>query len=560
MHCLLWVALVVMSALLPAPAAAETRAWLDRDRIGLGETVTLNIETTTAGTPDYAPLRGDFQASGHASRRELQRDNGRSVMRSHYAVALRPLREGLLTVPSLPVGSERTRPLPLTVTAASARVPARAGDDVFIESEADDADPYVQQAVGWTVRLYSAVPLISGQIDQPAPEGASLQRVGQDAQYTRSIAGRTYTIVERRFQLIPERSGTLSVPGAQFEGRGTGGFFDEFFGGRGAALQARAAPRFLQVRPAPAAAPQPWLPLHGLELRYHTTPQSLRAGAAATLVVEAAADGATAAQMPELQLPAIEGVQVFPEPVQADEAFDRGRPRVTLTRRFALVPTRPGPLRLEGLALDWWDVRAGAARTARLPALDWTVAPGAAGAADRNGAEGSNAAGSRDTAVGAATAPAAPWSGNPWVLLALMFAALWLVTLLWALHRRSHVPASQPADAASGEGPGEAGGRAGPRPARVALKRVLDAGELGEVLDTLRAMAAPPARDADELLDRLADASQREAVHAIQRARWAGEDAVQARALARRAFEHGPRWVSAGAATPEPLPPLYPER
>ena len=33
-------------------------------------------------------------------------------------------------------------------------------------------------------RLRTAVPLISGQIDQAAPEGASLQRVGQDAQYT----------------------------------------------------------------------------------------------------------------------------------------------------------------------------------------------------------------------------------------------------------------------------------------------------------------------------------------------------------------------------------------
>src|SRR5690606_40656442 len=62
-----------------------------------------------------------------------------------------------------------------------------AGADVFLESLPDDPEPYAQQAVGWVVRLYSAVPLVSGQLDQPAPAGATLRQVGDDAQYTRSV-------------------------------------------------------------------------------------------------------------------------------------------------------------------------------------------------------------------------------------------------------------------------------------------------------------------------------------------------------------------------------------
>ncbi|MFP7722258.1 BatD family protein [Lysobacter sp. A3-1-A15] len=548
--------LLAASALLAMPVHAETRAWLDRDRIGLGETVTLNIETTASGSPDYMPLRAEFQASGHASRREFERVNGRSVTRTLYAVALRPLREGVITVPSLTVGGERTQPLPLTVTQSTARVPARAGDDVFIESEADDQDPYVQQAVGWTVRLYSAVPLISGQIDQPPPEGASLQRVGQDAQYTRSIDGRRYTIVERRFQLIPERSGTLSIPGARFEGRGTGGFFDDFFGARGASLQAEAAPRFLQVRQAPANAPQPWLPLHGLVLRYRTAPQSLKVGEAATLVVEATADGATAAQMPELLLPPIDGVQVFPEPVQADESFDQGRPRVTLTRRFSLVPARPGSVRLDGMGLDWWDVRAGAAREATLPALTLEVAPGAAVAAgstagpgpgDTAGAEG----GSTDEASSGTGG-----SGPSWALVALLFAVLWLATLMWALQRQAPSSAQAGNDAVARVPPAVAPG--GGRQARVALRRALDTGGFDEVIQSLCALADPPAGDVDALLARLDDPTQRAAVDAMQRARWAGGDGAQARVMARDAFASGPRWKATKVSPAEPLPPLYP--
>ncbi|HEY0506393.1 MAG TPA: BatD family protein, partial [Lysobacter sp.] len=353
-------ALLALLSLASLDASAQVRAWLDRDRIAMGETVTLNIETTatTVAEPDYAPLLSDFFLSGHTSRREFVMSNGRNVARTLYAVALRPKRDGLITVPALYVGSQRTQPIPLTVAPGVAPPPARSGDDVFIESEADDEDPYVQQSVGWVVRLYSATPLISGQLDQAPPDGASLQRIGDDAQYQRDVGGRRYHVVERRFLLVPERSGELAIPPARFEGRGATGFFDDLLGSRGGALEAQAAPRFLNVRPAPANAPQPWLPLQNLQLRYQSTPQELRVGNAATLTVEAVADGATAAQMPELQLPDIDGVQVFAEPVQADERFVDGRPRVKLTRRFSLVPAREGAVRVTGLQMRWWDVRA----------------------------------------------------------------------------------------------------------------------------------------------------------------------------------------------------------
>ncbi|WP_199742161.1 BatD family protein, partial [Vulcaniibacterium tengchongense] len=372
--------LFLLLALPGLDALAQARAWLDRDRIHAGETVTLNVETAEAGAePDYAPLQAGFELSARTSRREFELANGRARTRTLYAVALKPRRAGAIAVPALRVGGARTAPLLLTVEPAPAAAPARAGEDVFIESEADDADPYVQQAVGWVVRLYSAAPLVSGQLDQPAPEGATLQRVGDDVQYTREAAGRRYHVVERRFLLIPERSGTLAVPGARFEGRGTGGFFDDLFGDRGGELQAQAAPRTLQVRPIPQDAPQPWLPLQDLTLRYRAAPQGLRAGAAAGLTIELEADGATAAQLPAVELPPIDGAQVFADPPQVDERIVDGRPHAKLTRRFALVPARAGPVRLDGLRLPWWDVRAGAARTATLPPLRWQAAPAVSG-------------------------------------------------------------------------------------------------------------------------------------------------------------------------------------
>jgi len=550
--------LLVMLALASLDAAAQVRAWLDRDRIAMGETVTLNIESTAATTstePDYAPLLTEFFVSGRTSRREFVMGTGGSTVRTLYAVALRPRRDGVITVPALNVGSLRTQPIPLTVAPSAAPSPTRT-EDVFIESEADDPDPYVQQSVGWVVRLYSATPLISGQLDQDAPEGASLQRIGDDAQYQRDIGGRRYHVVERRFLLVPERSGVLTVPPARFEGRGAGGFFDDLLGGgRGGALEAQGTPRKLDVQAAPANAPQPWLPLQNLTLRYQSTPQELRVGSAATVTVEALADGATAAQMPELQLPPIDGVQVFAEPVQADERFVDGRPRVKLTRRFSLVPAREGNARMAGLQLRWWDVRGGEPQTTSLPPLSWTVMPGAPPAAANAQATPSPSV-SGDiaaTAPGASSAIAARFTdlggaNKAWVLAALLFAALWLFTLVWGLHRGD-----------AGKAPPRPQGDTPPPPSgQVDLKRLIDRGDLGDVADALCAMAHPPARDLDEARERLADPAQREAVDELQRARWGGGSAVTAREALRRAFASGPQWRSVPTRTASPLPPLYP--
>src|SRR5690606_16432959 len=113
-----------------------------------------------------------------------------------------------------------------------ARGSAADGDDVFLEVEVDTPAPYVQQQVGYTVRLFYAVALQSGDLSDPAGDGLQVQRIGQDVQYTRGVQGRAYNVVERRYALTPERSGTLSVAGITFRGRlarggQAGGFFSQ---------------------------------------------------------------------------------------------------------------------------------------------------------------------------------------------------------------------------------------------------------------------------------------------------------------------------------------------
>lgn len=549
--------MVMLFVLVALPAFAETRAWLDRDAIGRDETTTLNIETDQASvsTPDYSPLYRDFEVTGSTSSRQFESVNGVGRTRVLFAVALRPLRDGVLAVPALRVGGQSTQPLRLTVQSA-AQAPTRSGGAVFIESEVDARAPYVQQAVGYVVRLYYATSLISGQLDQDDPDGASLQKVGEDLQYTRQLGGRRYNVVERRFLLIPERSGQVTVPGARFQGQGVGGFFDDLFGDGRRALDARGQARSFDVRPVPANAAQPWLPLRGLSLRYVAAPQAARAGEAATVTVEANADGASATQLPELQLPAVAGVQVFADPPQVQETFGQGRPQVRVVRKFSLVPTRAGALRIPGPRMAWWDVASGSARNATLPDINVDVAPGANG-------QGTQPVSVPAPAPGAAAMPGYRWlrvpfvqgAVHPWALATVAFALLWLATLWWALHRRAGSlvvtnAAAVPAAVAATQPRVRADG---------GLKAALVSGDLGAIADALRAAMVPPAADLDAVRDGLADDAQRDAVAALQQARWGSGDAATALAGLRAAFKRAPQWRRIERREKVLLPPLYPE-
>lgn len=537
--------LVLLAAL---PVHADTRAWLDRDRIALGETATLNVETDQDGVtaPDWSPLDADFEVSGHTSTRRVEQVNGEVAVHSLFAVALRPRREGVITIPPLQVRQERTPRLALTVLPAQA-APAEAGADAFIETELDTREAWVQQAVGYVLRLHYATPLVSGQLEQPQPEGAALQRIGDDLQYSREIAGRRYSVVERRFLLEPERSGTLRIPPARFRGRGAGGFFDDLFGGSGPRdLRATGSPRQLEVRPRPDGAPVPWLPLRGLEARFLEAPQAARAGEAFEVVVELRADGATAAQMPQPALRVAGGAQLFAEPPGLDEHFERGRPQVVLTRRFSIVPRQAGSLQLELDPIVWWDAQAGIARTIALPPLEVQVQAGASGGGPALAADDE-----RWIRV-----PGVQGEVRPWAVATVAFALLWLATLIWALHRG---PVRETDTRHPSPPPGRGSGSG---PARMRqLKHSLDTGDLADVEQALCALATPPAPDLDRLRAQLGDPAQHAAVESLQRARWAGGDAALARAGVRAAFARGPRWVGAGRrhAEAEPVPPLYPE-
>ena len=257
--------LVMLLLLVSSSADATVRAWLDRNSINMGETVTLNVESGDAGEPDFSVLENDFRIAGQSTSSQVQIINGAMARSNLSAVALEPLREGVIEIPPIPVGNDHTEPLRLTVR-PMARGSAAAGDDVFLEVEVDTNTPYVQQQVAYTVRLYYAVSLLEGNLDEPAGAGLQVRRIGDDVNYSRQIGARRYNVVERRYAIAADRSGSVTVAPVSFRGRiAGGGRYNSFFGS-GTPLTTGSDAIVLDVRPAPPGAPMPWVPAQSLRL------------------------------------------------------------------------------------------------------------------------------------------------------------------------------------------------------------------------------------------------------------------------------------------------------
>ncbi|PNS07357.1 BatD family protein [Solilutibacter silvestris] len=555
---------VIALWLLVAPAWARTSATLDRTQVTQGEAVVLTIATDQVGAPDYSALQSRFRMQGVSSERSVHFANGSLSVDLRYRVRLLALQAGVQTIPALAVGHDRTQPLQLEVianTAASSSPgdlqqsqsePAATGQGpVFIQAQVDDRHPYVQQAVGIVVRLFYATQMVDGALDLEAPSGASLRRVGEDVQGTQDIAGRTYSVIERHYILVPDRRGTLTLPAAHFSGHGQGGFIDDVFGDGRENLRANGQPQALQVRATPANAAQPWLPLHRLDVQALAAPNSATAGQTTVVTLRAQADGANAAQLPELMLTADNDAQVYPEAPTVEDRDDHGRPQTVVTRRFSVVPAHPGALQLRATPIQWWNVVTDQAATAETQALTLNVAPGSGAFAV-------------PTAADAAASPSETrwprWlhSGFVWSIVAAVFGLLWIVTLA-LLSRRRHVPADA-TRAPQAEAPS-------PNPAPLRnddLQEALKSDDLARIAHALQRMVNPPAADLDALKTRLGSTQQVEAIESLQAALWGNGRVAPDAALAslRQAFRDGPRW-SASAATENAeslLPPLYPER
>lgn len=546
--------------------AAAPVASLDRSKVGLGETVTLNIEIgdETSSAPDLSPLTPDFVVLGTSTSHSLSIVNGRRESHTILGIALRPRREGHLTVPSLLIAGQSTQPLPLEVSASNDAGNAAADRPVVLEGKAEPSQAYVGQQIDYTLRLYFAVNLADGQLGDPSAEAAEVRRIGQDANYQTMRGGRRFNVVERHYAIFPQHAGTLEIQPPTFQGTAVDPTDANSFFGAGEPINAVAERARVDVRARPAsAAGGAWIPARELKLSLDGMPadSKARVGQPITLNMRLEATGLPFEALPALSLPKLDGADVYPDKAVTGGGSTGSWVTGRRQQSFAVVPTRVGTLHIPETTLHWWSVVSDKAEVAVVPAQDIVVGAGSSMASAPVATAPSQAgrvpAPAQASTTGVAPSPLAG-AGIPWRWLFIAVLVLWLVTLAawFVLGRRRRRGASS------------TGASHGPvipattreRPARESFLKIAAGDDLAATERALLQWARsvrPSVRTLGELSVALREGVQRDAIAALQRARFAGGE--RPAGSLRDAFVKGFDWLEPPAVNDgDGLPPLYP--
>ncbi|MGA9828689.1 MAG: BatD family protein, partial [Rhodanobacteraceae bacterium] len=437
---------LLMVAPLARADASSARAWLDRNTMHLGETVTLNVEAegSVDTPPDFSALSTDFKLLGTQSSQQMSIVNGASSSKTLWAVGLEPKHAGKIDIPALKVGGATTVPLRLTVLTQPAGAQGQPGDDVFLDVAAEPSAPYVQQQVRYTVKLYYAFDMTNGNLDEPAAKGLAVQRLGQDKHYLATVGQRRYHVIERHYALRPEQSGVVTVPGLAFHGTALDASDPTGFFSRGRSVGARSDAVELNVRPKPADwGGTPWLPAASVTVQDQTAlPDRVHVGDPVTRTIRVEAKGLAYEQLPAIKLAPVDGAEIYPDKAQTRTRDDGTWLYGERVRKFALVPEQPGQLTVPGYAVRWWDTAHDRVETAELPphTIDVLPAGGTGTTAEPTSTPPVGTTSIPEVATGgSATASGTPSSAPPmggstrwWQFLALAGFMLWLLTLaLW---------------------------------------------------------------------------------------------------------------------------------
>lgn len=407
---------------------------LDSAEIAAGDTVNLTVtvdEQAFGEAPDFTPLKQDFEIISNRQNSQFSMNNGQITSTSSWILTLLPKREGFLAIPPLQYGNDTSKPLKLHVTTRRKVESANSNEVIFMDAQVDKSDVYVQEQVIYTVRLYRRIDLHESNYAPPTVENAVMEPLGNQREYTSTVNGRSYKIIELRYAIFPQKSGDLLIHPAQiigtiFLGNNRSFMFDPFNGKQ----IRRSTPEItLNVKPQPASYPadKPWLPARSLQLRESWTPDEnqLKVGEPVTRKITLEAEGLAQSVLPPLTVPDIKGVKIYPEQAETNSNIGPRGMLSTRNENFAIIATEAGSLALPPVEVTWWDVDEEKLKVARLPARTVAIT-GAARKAQTDAQPVAPVAANTDDA---APASLGANTNTTWQWIALVALLLWLATL-----------------------------------------------------------------------------------------------------------------------------------
>ncbi|WP_444917568.1 BatD family protein [Microbulbifer sp. JMSA003] len=368
--------------------ASDLSATVDRDKIGIDETVNLRVRYSgdkSGGQPDFDLLEQDFDILSRQQSNQYRVINGRAESFVEWVLALAPKREGKLFIPSFNYQGEVSDAVPVTVTEAQSG-PNGGEKQAFLEVTLDKEKVYVQEQLLVKIRLYTTIGLHDIATEPLKVAGAHAEKVDEQ-RYERKLNDVSHAVYEVTYAVFPDSSGKLSIPALTYVA--IAGRRDPFslFNRNSQRLRLRSQEKSIEVLPKPADhSGSQWLPAASLGIvqSWSQDPDTFAVGEPITRILTVRAEGLRAAQLPPLPKLNVDGLKTYPDqPQQEDQVGPNG---VTGSRieTTAIVATQPGDYELPPVTVTWWDTKSQRQRTTQLPAFRFSVSGTAAAVTSDN--------------------------------------------------------------------------------------------------------------------------------------------------------------------------------
>ncbi|TDR23632.1 BatD family protein [Marinicella litoralis] len=425
-------------------AHAELKATVDRQLVLFGESLTLTItsDQNTNSQPDFTLLDAVFHVGQTGKSSSTQIINGSVSTQTTWQVLLVPKSLGSHLIPPLEIDGERTNTIKIEVKKPDPN--AQAKGDIFIEIEADKTSAYVQEEILLTVRLLYAISLKTGSLSEPSADGVIVQQINKGANYTTQRNNKTYQVLERKYAIFVENSGTITLNPLVFDGEVTDNSRQSFgLFQRGRPVRQVSEMLELEIKQIPQEfVAKPWIPAKQVALQQSwSQDKPYQVGEPITRTINLTVTGLSETQLPDLLIDDIKGAKIYQDKTDTLTRTDGQQLIASKVIKYAVIPTEQGSLEIPEFTLEWFDTNSQTAKTARIPATTLPIEAADASTTQAPKAINFNPIDIPDTqAIPAINHINSNADQSLWKILTLTFAFLWLLTSVFFWSKLRHKP------------------------------------------------------------------------------------------------------------------------